>query len=290
MKKILEIKKLEYQVIKLIPTRMFLKMKFRMKMRKKLDLKHPKTFNEKLQWMKLYDKKNEYINMVDKYEVKKYVSNLIGKKYIIPTLGIYEKFDDIDFEKLPNQFVIKCTHDSGGLVICRDKLELDMKIARKKINDRLKQNYFYIGREWPYKNVKPRIIVEKYLEEEPNKQLKDYKFFCFNGQVKYLYISEGLENHKTAQMMFFDCDFNISDIQRSDYKKFTRIPKKPVNFELMKKYSEILSKGIPHVRVDWYEVRGKLYFGELTFYTCSGFVPFENEKYDFELGELIKII
>ena len=167
---------------------------------KKLDLEKPEGFNEKLQWLKLYNRNPEYTKMVDKYEVKKYIEKIWGKEYVIPTIGVYEKFEDIDFEKLPEKFVMKCTHDSGGLSICRSKENFNKEEAKNKINKSLKKNYYYASREWPYKNVKPRIIAEPYLENQKGKGLIDYKFFCFNGVPKFLYISEGLENHETASM------------------------------------------------------------------------------------------
>ncbi len=267
----------------------YLKVLYKLKLNKKLDLSNPQTFNEKLQWLKLHDRKKIYTTMVDKYEAKKYVASIIGEEYIIPTIGIYERFDDIDFDKLPNQFVIKCTHDSGGLVICKDKSQIDIKTARKKINRSLKRNYFYGGREWPYKNVKPRIIIEKYMEDKKNKIMRDYKIFCFNGKPEIMYLSEGLEDHATAGISFYDMDFKLTDCKRKDYRQISYIPEKPKNWERMKKYSAILSKGIPHLRVDWYEINGKLYFGELTFYTQTGMIPFEDESWDKKLGNLIKL-
>jgi len=273
----------------IIPDKLFLKMKYKLKTGNKLNLKDPKTFNEKLQWLKIHDRKDIYIDMVDKAKAKEYVSKIIGEEYIIPTIGIYESFDDIDFDKLPKQFVIKCTHDSGGLVIVKDKLKLDINNTRKIINKCLKRNYYYVGREWPYKNVKPRIIIEKYMEDKKFKSMQDYKFFCFNGNPKIMYISSGLENHDTAAMSFFDMNYKIIPLKRLDYKLLSTIPPKPKNFNKMKEFSETLSKGIPHIRVDWYEINGKLYFGELTFSTCAGMMPFENEKWNEELGNWIKL-
>ena len=266
----------------------YLKKEFKLRMGYNLDLQNPQTFNEKLQWLKLYDRNSEYTKMVDKYEVKKYVSNIIGKEYIIPTLGIYNNFNEIDFDKLPNQFVIKCTHDSGGIIICKDKNNLDIKKAKKKINTFLNRKYFYIHREWPYKNVKPRIIIEKYMEDN-NSIMRDYKFFCFNGEPKLMYLSEGLENHETARMSFYDMDFNLIDCKRKDYKQLDYTPKKPKTFEKMKEFASTLSRDIPHLRVDWYEINGKLYFGELTFYTCSGFIPFETEEWNYKMGEMLEL-
>ena len=255
---------------------------------KELDLNNPRTFNEKLQWLKLYDRKDIYTSMVDKYEAKLIVAEAIGKEYIIPTIGIYERFDDIDFSKLPNRFVMKCTHDSGGIVICKDKKNLDIKTIRKRFNSLLKNNFYYQHREWPYKNVRPRIIIEKYMEDN-KKSMRDYKFFCFNGEPKIMYISEGLEDHKTAKMSFYDMNMNITTCRRKDYKPLDYKPKKPANFDKMKMFSSILSKGIPHLRVDWYEINGKLYFGELTFSTCAGMVPFADEVWNIKLGDYIDL-
>ena len=267
----------------------YLKRKYRLRMKKELSLENPRTFNEKLQWLKINDRKDIYTTMVDKYEAKKYVANIIGGEYIIPTLGIYGKFEEIDFDKLPNQFVIKCTHDSGGLAIVKDKSKMDLRKIRKKINKSLKRNYYYIGREWPYKNVKPRIIVEKYMEDKNNEFMRDYKIFCFNGKPEIMYLSEGLEDHKTAGISFYDMDMKLTGCRRSDYRPIAYVPEKPKNFEKMKEFSAILSKGIPHLRVDWYEINGKLYFGELTFSTCGGMMPFEDENWDKKLGDLIDL-
>ena len=272
-----------------IPDKLFLKIKYRLLMGKKLNLLNPQTFNEKLQWLKLYDRKNIYTTMVDKYEAKKYVADIIGKEYIIPTLGIYDKFNDINFDELPNQFVIKCTHDSGGISICRNKMDFDIERTRKKINKCLRKNYYYIGREWPYKNIEPRIIIEKYMEDEKNKSIRDYKFFCFNGEPKIMYISEGLENHATARMSFYDMDFKLVSCKRRDYKLLEYTPERPKTFEEMKEFAAILSKNIPHLRVDFYEINVKLYFGELTFFTCDGMISFEDEDWNKLLGSYIDI-
>ena len=277
------------KVMHILPDKIYLKLMFRIKMHKKLNLKKPQTFNEKLQWLKLYDRNPIYTKMVDKYEVKKYVADIIGEEYIIPTLGIYDKFEDIDFDKLPKQFVIKCTHDSGGIVICRDKEKLNIDEAKKKIEKSLKENYYYYGREWPYKNVKPRILIEKYMEDNKKHSLVDYKFFCFNNEPKIMYVSEGIENHATASISFYDMNFNEVDIKRSDYKKFEQKLEKPLNFEKMKEFSKLFSKNIPHIRCDWYEINKKLYFGELTFSTCSGYIPFENIEMDYKIGNLLKL-
>ena len=280
---------LNKKIFHVIPDKQYLKIRYFVKMGKKLNLDTPKTFNEKLQWIKLYDRKDIYTIMVDKAQAKEYVKNIIGEEYIIPTLGIYDNFDEINFDKLPNKFVIKCTHDSGGLVICRDKTKLDKQAAKKKINKALQKIFYYSNREWPYKNVPPKIIIEKYMEDKNNKSMQDYKFFCFNGEPKIMYISEGLENHATARMSFYDMDMQLTSCLRRDYKPLNFMPKKPKNFEKMKQFSALLSKDIAHMRVDWYEINGKLYFGELTLTTCGGMMLFEDDSWDYKLGELINL-
>ena len=273
----------------LIPDRQYLKMMYRKLIGKELNLDNPETFNEKLQWLKLYNRKPEYTKMVDKYEVKKYVADLIGEEYIIPTLGVWDRVEDIDFDTLPNQFVLKCTHDSGGLVICRDKSTLDIPEAIKKLKRSLKRNFYWYGREWPYKNVKPRIIAEKYMEDDRDKELRDYKFFCFDGKVKLLFIATERSNKNSeTKFDFFDTEYNHLNI-RNGHPNSDKPVEKPQNFEKMKELSSVLSKGIPHVRVDFYEVNGKVKFGEMTFFHWSGLVPFEPEEWDHKIGSWIKL-
>lgn len=267
----------------------YLKLRYNCIMGKKLNLDNPVTYNEKLQWLKLYDRKPEYTKMVDKYEAKKYVADIIGEEYIIPTLGVWDNVNDIDFDTLPNQFVLKCTHDSGGLVICKDKAELDIENAKNTLNHFLNRNFYNVHREWPYKDVKHRIIAEKYMEDESGKDLKDYKFFCFNGEPKLLYISEGLSDHSTAKISFADMDYNIAEFKRNDFKPFNELPKKPINFEKMKELAKVLSKDRAFIRVDFYEINKKIFFGELTFFPCSGYLPFDPEKYDKILGDWITL-
>lgn len=259
----------------------------------KLNLKDPKTFNEKLQWLKINDRKSEYTKMVDKIEAKKYVASIIGNEYIIPTIGIWKSFDDIDFDRLPNQFVLKCTHDSGGLVICRDKSKFNKKKARKRIEKSLKVNFYNVGREWPYKNVKPYIIAEQYMEDfdgaKDSSGLMDYKFYCFNGKVRCLYISRGMENHSTAKVSFLTPSWELAPFSRTDYKSFNTLPKKPNQFNKMIELSESLSVNSKFLRVDLYEINGRIYFSELTFAPCSGFMPFEPKEWDDILGSWIEL-
>ena len=266
----------------------FLKRKFRALMGYDLDLDNPQTYNEKLQWLKLHDRNPEYITMVDKYAVKQYVADKIGEQYIIPTLGVWDRFDDIDFNSLPNQFVLKCTHDSGGLVICKDKSEFDKEKARKKINQSLNRNYYYVGREWPYKNVKPRIIAEQYMEDAETRELRDYKFFCFDGVAKAIFIATDRGSSEETKFDFFDMNFNHLDFTNG-HPNATPYPAKPKSFELMIDLASVLSQEIPHVRVDFYEVNGHVYFGEMTFYHWSGFTAFDPPKWDKTFGDWIKL-
>ena len=254
-----------------------------------LDLNNPKTFNEKVQWLKLYDRNPLYTKMVDKFEVKRIVSNLIGAEHVIPTLGVWNSFEEIDFNALPNQFVLKCTHDSGGIVICRDKSCFDYKKAKKKIQKSLKRAYFTLLREWPYKNVPPRIIAEKYMENSKTNDLRDYKFFCFNGAPKILFVATERQNKNVeTKFDFFDMDFKHLPIVNGHPNSLTQI-EKPEKFEEMIEFSKILSRGISHVRCDFYEIDGKVYFGEMTFSHYSGLVAFEPNEWDEKLGSWIDI-
>lgn len=271
----------------LLPDSLYIKLRYFGAFYRFPNLKNPQTFNEKLQWIKLYDRKPEYTIMVDKYEVKKYVADLIGDEYIIPTFGVWKSFDDINFDELPDQFVLKCTHDSGGLVICRDKSTFNLNEARKKINNSLGTNYYFHSREWPYKDVEPRIIAEQYMEDAGTEELRDYKFFCFNGNARVMFVAtqrqmEGCE----VKFDFFDMEYNHLEL-KNGHPNAGVIPEKPHLFEKMKELACKLSQNIPHVRVDFYEVNGKIYFGEMTFFHFSGFVPFEPEKWDKTLGNWI---
>lgn len=253
------------------------------------NLKSPKTFNEKLQWLKLYDRRPEYTTMVDKYAVKQYIAERIGEEYIIPTLGVWESFDEIDFDKLPNQFVLKCTHDCGGMVICKDKEKLNRLAAKQKLEKCLRRNYYWRMREWPYKNVKPQIIAEKYMQDKAVQELRDYKFFCFDGEPKALFIATDRQTEgEETKFDFFDMEYNHLDV-RNGHPNASILPEKPSCFDEMKQLAEKLSAGIPHVRVDFYEVDGRVYFGEMTLFHWSGLVPFEPEQWDFTFGSWLKL-
>ena len=269
----------------------FLKMHFKNVFGYPLDLENPKTYSEKLQWLKLYDRKPEYTMMVDKYEVKKYVASKIGEEHIIKTLGVWDHFDDIDFSQLPNQFVLKCTHDSGGLVICTDKSKLDMAAAKKKIEKSLKNDYYMQNREWPYKNVRRRIIAEEYMVDESGYELKDYKIFAFDGEAKAMFIASDRTNpNEETKFDFFDMDFNHLPFTNGhpNSENWCNI-NRPKGLDEMKNYAEILSKGLPEARIDFYDINGKVYFGEITFFHWSGFERFEPMEWDKKFGEWIKL-
>jgi hypothetical protein len=275
------------KILRFMPDEIYLKLLYKHKTGKKLNLKNPHTFNEKLQWLKLHDRNPLYTTMVDKYEAKKYVANIIGDEYIIPTLGIWDNFDDIDFDKLPKQFVLKCTHDSGGLVICKDKSKLDVDAARKKINRCLKKNYYYHSREWPYKNVKPRIIAEKYMTDESGTELKDYKVFNFNGQPKFIQVDYGrFVEHKRN---LYNTDWQYIDAAIKYPSDKTVSIKKPDSLDEMLEFSRRLSQGLPFLRTDFYSIEDKIYFGELTFYHGSGMEQFRPEQFGVDVGLWLKL-
>lgn len=282
-------KKLLKKLTVILPDSVYLRIKYRIKFRRKLRLHAPITFNEKLQWLKLYDRRTEYTDMVDKYEVKNIVSQKIGQEYIIPTLGVWDCFEDINFENLPDSFVLKCTHDCGSVVICHDKKTFDRAAAEKKLSAAMKKNYFWGEREWPYKNIKPRILAEQYMEDSSGEVLRDYKFFCFDGAVRALFVATDRYTEGTeVKFDFFDENFNRLPI-RNGHDNAAVPPECPVCFQQMKRLAAILSEGIPHVRVDFYEVNGKIYFGELTFFHFGGFVRFEPEEWDEIFGSWLTL-
>lgn len=256
--------------------------------RKKINLKHPVTFNEKLNWLKINNRKEIYCRMVDKFEVKQYVKEHIGDKYIIESYGVWDTFEDINFNELPNKFVLKCTHDSGSVVICKDKEHFDYKKAREKLKKGLKNNLFYWGREWPYKTVKPRIIAEKYLEDLADNDLKDYKFFCFDGNVKFLKVDFGrFTDHRANYYNLKGELLNIGEFVCPPDPNYKIVF--PENFEEMIQLAKKLSTGFPFLRVDLYNVNNSIYFGELTFYPASALSPFINFSSDILLGQYIKL-
>lgn len=271
-----------------VPDKLYLRVLYYTYMGKRLNIRNPKTYNEKLQWLKLYDHNPVYTKLVDKYEAKKYVADRIGEEYIIPTLGVWNRPEDIDFSTLPDKFVLKTTHDSGGIIIADKYVGYDRKKINTFFNERLSRSTYEIQREWPYKNVPKRIIAEQYMEDDKTHELRDYKFFCFDGVVKAMFIATDRQSDKPTAFDFFDPDFNWLDIRHGHPNAEIR-PEKPINFELMKEISAKLSKGLPQVRVDLYEINGKVYFGELTFFHHGGIVPFDPEQWDRIFGDWIKL-
>ena len=262
----------------------YLKAMYKYKFGKKLNLKKPRNFNEKLQWLKLYDRNQIYTNFVDKCLVKEYVTKTIGKEYIIPNIGIYKKYSDINFDSLPIKFVIKCNHDSHGLVMVDNKNEISKKKIKRKINKSLKRNYYYAGREWPYKNVNRMILIEKYMGEN----LNDYKIFCFNGTPKYILVCSNRKG-KNKNTDFYDIHWNLMPFSRANHNNSEQGIEKPKELDKMLEIAKKLSNNIPFVRVDLYDINGKVYFGELTFYPSSGFEGFNPEFWDEKLGNLLNI-
>ena len=283
------VKEIGKKIFVLLPNRLWLSYYFKNRTGYKMDWKNPKTFNQKLQWLKVYDRKPLYTTLVDKYQVKKYVAEKIGEEYIIPTLGVWDNFDEIDFDSLPDQFVLKCTHDSGGLAIVRDKAKFDKEKERKQFKLALSRNPYSVTREWPYKNVKPRIIAEAYMEDEKTAELRDYKFFAFRGEVKAMFIaSERASETEETKFDFFDADFNHLPFTNG-HPNAKVLPEKPENFEEMKDLASKLSEELPQARIDFYEVNGKTYFGEITFFHWGGTKPFDPVEWDYTFGSWIQL-
>ncbi len=268
--------------------RQYLKIMFQKKLGYRLDLSSPETFNEKLQWLKLNDRKPIYSDMVDKYKAKAYVTKQIGEQYIIPTLGVWDSFEAICFDGLPEQFVLKCTHDSGCIVICRDKRTLDISLAKEKLEKALKTSYYLHGREWPYRNVKPRIIAEAYMEDRQLGELRDYKFFCFNGVPKCYKID--FDRFTEHRANYYDMESHLLELGEVICPPdMNRTIDPPSHLDLMRELAAALAKGIPFLRVDFYEVNGSVYFGELTFFPASGLGKFIYPGNDRLLGSWLSL-
>lgn len=267
----------------------YLKMMYRIKMGKSLDLDNPKTFNEKLQWLKIHDRKPEYAIMVDKYAVKKYVADIIGEEYIVPTFGKWGRFDDIDFDKLPNQFVLKCNHSTGGIVIVQDKRKFDREAARKKLEKKLKRNHFWYAREWVYKDVQPCIIAEKYIEDS-GKDLKDYKIHCFNGEPKLTLVCCNRFNGGGLTEDFFDINWRHVPVARMEHPFSSESIREPKSYVLMLNLAKKLAEEMKFLRVDFYNIAGRIYFGELTFYPAAGLKMFEPPEWDEIFGSWLNLV
>lgn len=268
----------------------YIKIIYRLQVKKKLNLERPTTFNEKLQWLKLNERTAKYTIMVDKIAAKEYVAKCIGEEYVIPTIGMWEKAEDIDFQKLPEKFVLKCNHDSSSIVFCKDKRKLDNQKTRKELNYCLRNNGYWYGREWPYKNVKPCIFAEKLMENSGSRKdesLLVYKFLCFNGEPK---IIQTIQNDKkeNESIDYFDCDWNLLDM-RQNFPNSSRPLERPKALNEMIIIASKLSKGLPFIRVDLYEIDGKVFFSEFTFFSDDGMNRFYPDYWDALLGEWIKL-
>lgn len=284
--KILYILKLDRRLMKWNDER-YLTFLYRVKMGKPLNLQNPQTYNEKLQWLKLYYRIPGEAALVDKFDVKEIVADLVGAEYVIPTLGLFSSVDEIDFDALPNSFVLKCTHDSGGVAVVPDKSVADIAAIREKLTRSMNRNYFYNGREPHYLRITPRIIAEPYVEDKKHGQLLDYKFFCFNGEVKTMFIASD-RSSGSVKLDYFDADFKPLELKQP-YPNSEVMPEKPERYEEMLELSRKLSQGHPHVRVDLYEANGQIYFGELTFFHFSGLEPFTPAKWDRVWGDWLTL-
>lgn len=278
-----------------LPDESYLKLVYHGEMGKKLNLKNPQTFNEKLQWLKLYDRKPLYHQMVDKYEVKQYVADKIGSEYIIPTLGVWDSVDNIAFDQLPEKFVLKCTHDSGSVVICKDKRSFNSGAAKKKLASRMKKSTYWFGREWPYKGLKPRIIAEPYLEDRSSKELEidgnltDYKVHCFQGEPKTILVCKSRYSEEGLTEDFVDTNWRHLEVKRPLHGNAKNKIARPDELEKMLELSRKLSGECPFLRVDFYIVNHQLFFGETTFYPASGLTPFEPASFDLEMGSWLQL-
>lgn len=270
-----------------LPDAWYLKLVYRAVMKRKLNLKNPRTFNEKLQWLKLYDRNPLYIKLADKYLVRGYIREKCGENYLIPLLGKWNSFDEIDFASLPERFVLKCNHDSGGVIICSDKMEFSMQKAAEKITHHLSRNYYCQNREWPYRDIRRCIIAEKYIGN--GEDLYDYKLMCFNGIVKCAFVCSNRGKEGGLKVTFFDTEWKLLPFERHYPAEMRRIPR-PKRWEEMVWAAERLAEKIPFVRVDFYETEnGKLYVGELTFFPGSGLEEFRPESWDFRLGSWLQL-
>lgn len=280
-----------------MPDDRYLKKKYKVYTGRKLDLSDPKSFNEKLQWLKLYNHRSEYTVMVDKLRVRDYIEKTIGAQYLIPLIGVWDNPNEIDFDRLPNQFVLKCNHNSGtGLCVCRDKSKINIDTVINELRKGLAQDYFILNREWPYKDIRRKIICEKYMEDTSSNSsningLLDYKFYCFNGEPRFLYVgyADIRDGVKHDRMTYLDLDWHKTSFNRPDHDELLFFPEKPSNFDEMIEVAKKLSEGIPFVRIDLYNINNKIYFSEMTFFPGSGFSPFSPEEAETTLGSWIEL-
>ncbi len=267
---------------------LYLRIFWYMRMGYNMDFENPITFNEKIQWLKLHDRRQQYTEMTDKYEVKRWVGRTIGEEYVVPAIGVYDSFDDIDTNSLPSQFVLKCTHDSGGTMICRNKRSFDWKAAQFFFQECMNRNYFYCEREWSYKNIKARILAEELLVDKDREDVLDYKFFCFDGEPKLIQVD--IERSTNHRRNLYSVDWKYIDASIGYPSAPECLIKKPGALQEMLECARKLSKGIPHVRVDMYYVNSKVYFGEMTFYHGGGYEHISPPDFEYKLGKYITSI
>ena len=279
---------LRKKISRILPDKIHILLLYRLSMGKSLNLFEPRSFNEKLQWLKLYNHNPNYINLVDKYEVRNFIKNNIGEEYLVPLIGVFDRVEDIDYSVFPNEFVLKPTHTSGDVIICRNKSELNIKETNKILKRWLKRNYYWYQREWPYKNIKPRIICEELLSDGHSEDLIDYKILCFNEKPRCLFLCHDRKSEEGLKVDFYDMDWNSLPFERH-YPKSAKKISKPICFNEMIELARTLSKGIPFVRVDFYVINNKPLFGELTFYPGSGIEEFTPESFDYVLGSWIDL-
>lgn len=281
---------LSLRVFRILPDKLFIRWQYRLYIGRSVNLKNPKAFNEKIQWLKLYNKKKIFITLVDKFEVRDFIKKKIGEQYLIPLIGVWDTYDEIDLNALPEQFVMKCTHDSGGLVICKNKSLLDHLKMEEKIKACLAKNYFWVGREWPYKHVKPRIIVEKYMADKidgvNSESLLDYKFMCFHGKVRCIFTCTDRDTQ--LKVTFFTRNWSKLPFERH-YPRDEKEIKPPVNLKKMIELSEKICEEIAFARIDFYEISGEIYFGEITLYPGCGLEEFSPPKWDYVLGSWLNL-
>lgn len=271
------------------PDALFQKWDFYMMTGRKLNLRNPVTFQDKLQWLKLHNRNPLYTTLVDKYAVRKWVADKIGEKYLVPLYGVYNSFDEIDFDKLPNEFVLKCTHDSGSVVICKDKSSFDIDAAREKLNKGLAREQFYLSREWPYKNVPHRIICEALLKNKNGEDLRDYKLFCFNEVVKIICVISDRESETGEKINYYDSLWSPLPMKHDSFPNNDEGDPRPRNLNDMLCIAKKISLGMPFVRVDFYNCNDMIYFGEITFFPSGGYRLFVPDKYNYILGEWLEL-
>ncbi len=277
------------KISRFVPDRLYIKVMFYKHFKKKIDLNNPKTLNEKIQWLKINDRKDEYTDIVDKYRVRKYISNILGEEYLIPLIGVWDSIDEVNYDNLPEKFVLKCNHDSKSVYICKDKNDFDFNSVKSIIKKKLKLNGYWYGREWQYKNIKPCIIAEKYMVDESQVELKDYKIMCFNGKADNIMVCYN-RNDGHGKYKYFDLCWNELSYNKEekDFDKDYIIPK-PKSLNKMIEIAELLSKDYYFARIDLYDISGKIYFGEITFHPASGFDKDITFETDLLLGEKLNL-